>query len=74
MTIHPDYDRRSLVNDICLIQIETIDLDTASIDLACLPTVQDHPTEGTVCWAAGWGRLGTGFFIYLSLESRGVLN
>ena len=63
MIIHPDYDRRTLVNDICLIQIETIDLDTTLFDLACLPTVQNHTNEGTVCWAAGWGRLGAGIFI-----------
>ena len=68
MIIHPDYDRRSLVNDICLIQIESIDLDTASVDPACLPTVQNHPTEGTICWAAGWGRLGLGLWKFITVK------
>ena len=55
--VHPEFQRRTLIHDICVVKVEFMNLrnrETAAP--ACLPAVGSHPTHGTRCWAAGWGR------------------
>ena len=55
--IHPEFQRRSLINDICVIKTEFMNLrNRATAAPACLPSAGDHPAHDTRCWAAGWGR------------------
>lgn len=56
--IHPDYRAGIFRNDICILKTANMNLrlrPTAAA--ACLPPREWHPETGTMCWAAGWGRV-----------------
>jgi hypothetical protein len=57
--IHPEFERSTLNNDICIVKTFHMNLanrNTAAA--ACLPESGTHPAENTKCWAAGWGKMG----------------
>ena len=57
VTLHPEFQRRTLINDICIVKVPTMALrNRATAAPACLPASGDHPAHDTRCWAAGWGR------------------
>ena len=54
--VHPNYSRRTVVNDICIIKFSSMNLARRPIAAAaCLPEQGYHPKPGTRCWTAGWG-------------------
>jgi len=61
LVMHPDFNRRTLINDICLLKTEHIHLDALGggvASRACLPTRDGaHPAPDTKCYTAGWGRM-----------------
>lgn len=59
--IHPDYSRRTIANDICVVKFPSFGLarrPTAAH--ACLPPTGYTPPHGTRCWTAGWGIMSNG--------------
>lgn len=56
VTVHPNYSRRTVVNDICIVKFSNMALSRRPIAAAvCLPPSAYHPPAGTKCWTAGWG-------------------
>ena len=53
--IHPEYNPKNLHNDICIIKTSKIK-GNGAVGPVCLPKEGAHPPQGTMCWAAGWGR------------------
>ena len=57
-TIHPDYNDKTLKNDICILHFdEDLPLDK-NHNMACLPNPSDQPAPGTECYIAGYGYTG----------------
>jgi len=54
--IHPEYNQRSLINDLAVLIVETPFIFTASVGRVCLPGPQESAKEGTICVATGHGR------------------
>jgi len=57
--IHEEYNRETLENDICIVKFPSSRLNNL-IAPACLPATRQHPPAGTLCWAAGWGKMAEG--------------
>ncbi|XP_058143739.1 granzyme H-like [Dasypus novemcinctus] len=57
---HPDYDRKTLSNDIMLLQLERKAKRTAAVRPLRLPRSQAQVRPGQVCSVAGWGRVAVG--------------
>ena len=55
--IHPEFELKSYLNDLCILRTSKMKRNKA-VGPACLPTKNIHPEEGTLCWAAGWGKDG----------------
>uniref|UniRef100_A0A3P8VPY0 Peptidase S1 domain-containing protein n=1 Tax=Cynoglossus semilaevis TaxID=244447 RepID=A0A3P8VPY0_CYNSE len=54
---HPDYDKNSKDNDICLLKLSsTVDF-TNYIRPVCLAAPGSSFTGGTSCWVTGWGNI-----------------
>jgi len=61
LIIHPDYSRRQIKNDICIIKVPHMKLHVKPLAApACLPPQGEHPPAGTKCWVAGWGQTESG--------------
>lgn len=59
--LHPQYGRRHIVNDVCIVKFAPMSLSRRPLAAAaCLPDEQSHPTPGTRCWTAGWGYTAEG--------------
>lgn len=59
--LHPEYSRRTIANDICIIKFPNMAISTRpTVARACLPASDWHPAENTRCWAAGWGVTSSG--------------
>lgn len=57
---HPDYDKNSKDNDICLLKLSsTVDF-TNYIRPVCLAAPGSSFTGGTSCWVTGWGNIRSG--------------
>eukprot|EP00090_Calanus_glacialis_P003908 TRINITY_DN12934_c0_g1_i1.p1 TRINITY_DN12934_c0_g1~~TRINITY_DN12934_c0_g1_i1.p1 ORF type:complete len:422 (-),score=91.63 TRINITY_DN12934_c0_g1_i1:78-1343(-) len=54
--IHPDYNPRSLINDLAVLIVEEPFTLTASVGHVCLPSPQQEVKEGATCVATGHGR------------------
>ncbi|XP_006835573.1 PREDICTED: duodenase-1-like [Chrysochloris asiatica] len=54
---HPDYDKKTHVNDIMLLQLEKRAKLTNAVDILQLPKTETQITPGTICSVAGWGKL-----------------
>lgn len=58
---HPDYSRRTIANDICVVKFPTMDLNyRKTAARACLPPAGWTPPDGQRCWSAGWGIMSNG--------------
>lgn len=61
LIIHPEYSRRQIKNDICIIKVPFMKLNSKPLAApACLPPQGEHPPPGTKCWVAGWGQTESG--------------
>lgn len=61
LILHPDYSRRTIANDICIVKFPPMGLarrETAAP--ACLPPAGYTVPHGTRCWTAGWGIMSNG--------------
>ncbi|XP_058149628.1 granzyme H isoform X2 [Dasypus novemcinctus] len=58
--LHPDYNRKTLSNDIMLLQLERKAKWTAAVRPLSLPRSQEQLLPGQVCSVAGWGRVAVG--------------
>ncbi|XP_006835572.1 PREDICTED: granzyme B-like [Chrysochloris asiatica] len=54
---HPDYDNKTYVNDIMLLQLEKRAKLTNAVDILQLPKTETQVKPGTTCSVAGWGKL-----------------
>eukprot|EP00091_Calanus_sinicus_P008939 TRINITY_DN2123_c0_g1_i6.p1 TRINITY_DN2123_c0_g1~~TRINITY_DN2123_c0_g1_i6.p1 ORF type:complete len:421 (-),score=94.20 TRINITY_DN2123_c0_g1_i6:155-1417(-) len=54
--IHPDFNPRSLINDLAVLIVEEPFTLTASVGHVCLPSPQQEVKEGATCVATGHGR------------------
>ncbi|XP_006835574.1 PREDICTED: duodenase-1-like [Chrysochloris asiatica] len=54
---HPDYDKKTHVNDIMLLQLEKRAKLTNAVDILQLPKTETQITPGMICSVAGWGKL-----------------
>ncbi|XP_006835571.1 PREDICTED: granzyme H-like [Chrysochloris asiatica] len=54
---HPYYDKKTLVNDIMLLQLEKKAKLTNAVDILQLPKTETQVKPGTTCNVAGWGKL-----------------
>jgi hypothetical protein len=59
---HPDFNLTTLANDVALLKLsEPVSLDEKGfVNAICLPQTSRSVATGTVCLAAGWGRLEEG--------------
>jgi len=58
---HPDYSRRTIANDICVVKFAEMELNSApNAERACLPPAGWTPPDGQRCWSAGWGIMSNG--------------
>ncbi|XP_056391279.1 serine protease 27-like [Hyla sarda] len=58
--IHPDFTDEGSGRDIALVQLEKPIDFTPSILPICLPSASMNLSEGTTCWATGWGEVNDG--------------
>ncbi|XP_038594444.1 serine protease 33-like [Micropterus salmoides] len=58
--IHPNYNPANLENDICLLKLSSPVAFTSYIQPVCLAAPGSTYYKGTLSWATGWGRIGTG--------------
>ncbi|XP_038565948.1 transmembrane protease serine 9-like [Micropterus salmoides] len=58
--IHPNYNSVTLDNDICLLKLSSPVAFTTYIQPVCLAAPGSTFYKGTLSWATGWGRIGTG--------------
>ena len=49
---------KTLDNDIALLRIDPPLNPGGNIGIVCFPEGNEDPTDETVCYTAGWGRLG----------------
>ncbi|KAM6202538.1 granzyme B-like [Rhynchocyon petersi] len=57
--LHPRYIKRTIANDIMLLQLKTKAKLTAAVQLLHLPKKKDLVKPGQVCSVAGWGQIST---------------
>nr|XP_003421067.1 granzyme B-like isoform X1 [Loxodonta africana] len=55
---HPDYNERTISNDIMLLQLKTKAQQTAAVRPIPLPRKKAQVRPGQVCSVAGWGKVG----------------
>ena len=56
MFVHPNFDRTSYNNDVCLLRMQTEVLYVENlIQPACFPETLVAPGENSDCYVAGWG-------------------
>ena len=70
--VHPSYNTGGYGNnnDVCLLRIQPVDMESSAIGLTCLPAQGQHlpdadaddadDTPKTNCYVAGWGSDGSG--------------
>lgn len=58
---HPSYHKPSTYShDIALLKLSRPATLNKYVNLVCLPHAVAAPTDGTICWITGWGRLASG--------------
>jgi len=57
---HPDYNSRTMVWDLALIQLQEPMEMTECVGTVCLPEQGGDVAPGTNCWITGWGTLSSG--------------
>uniref|UniRef100_A0A8C4TK48 Peptidase S1 domain-containing protein n=1 Tax=Erpetoichthys calabaricus TaxID=27687 RepID=A0A8C4TK48_ERPCA len=60
ISLHPQYDSKTMDNDVCLLKMATVVAFTENIMPICLPESAVHIPTGTNCWATGWGAVADG--------------
>ncbi|XP_045893662.1 polyserase-2-like [Micropterus dolomieu] len=58
--IHPNYNPLNLENDLCLLKLSSPVAFTSYIQPVCLAAPGSTYYKGTLSWATGWGKIGTG--------------
>ncbi|KRZ13763.1 Transmembrane protease serine 9 [Trichinella zimbabwensis] len=53
--MHPQYNDRTVENDIALLQLKETVFYTTTTRPACLPKPGEKPLPTTLCWVSGWG-------------------
>ncbi|XP_039598749.1 transmembrane protease serine 9-like [Polypterus senegalus] len=60
ISLHPQYDSKTIDNDVCLLKMATVVAFTENVMPICLPESAVHIPTGTSCWATGWGAVADG--------------
>ena len=58
--MHEDYDQWNILNDICLLKLETAATMGPHVGTIPLPSAYEEYEEGTMCTVTGWGTTSEG--------------
>ena len=56
ITLHPRYEKKTLLNDIALVRLKSYLIFTDHTVPACLPTIDDEKVTADYCHLMGWGK------------------
>lgn len=54
--IYPQFEKKTLINDIALVKLQLPAKRRANIDIVCIPSDQLHIPDNKTCYVTGWGR------------------
>ncbi|KAG8275353.1 hypothetical protein J6590_087703 [Homalodisca vitripennis] len=56
VVVHPNFDNKTLVNDLALVRLEKAARRRSNIDIVCVPSDQLPLSRNKTCYVTGWGK------------------
>lgn len=61
IVVHPNFDNRTLANDIALVKMGKAARRKTNIDIVCVPSDQQLLPRNKTCYVTGWGKMSEGW-------------
>lgn len=71
--VHPDFDNKTLTNDIAMLRLKVPADKKSNIDIVCMPETNRTFSSSNTCYITGWGRRSEGKHLLLVIEIRFIL-
>ena len=70
--LHPSYGTSKSAFDICMVKVDSFNMDGDYVNMACLPEQGEKVPVGQMCYTGGWGALGSNANLATKLQSVNV--